>query len=128
WFQGGGGGGEVIREEGPGTGRRSGGRGREAMAMGTFGRVACARADWVRARELSQVSLDIAKQIGDIFTQSLCYRQLGDVARAAKDLSAAGAFYELSLARAAEVGHRQATTYSLLGMGHVPLPSRASAS
>src|SRR5262249_536737 len=62
-------------------------------------------------------------EIGDVFTQSLCYRQLGDVARATSDLPGAAAYYELSLARAADVGHRQATTYSLLGMGPVLLAS-----
>jgi predicted ATPase/DNA-binding CsgD family transcriptional regulator/DNA-binding XRE family transcriptional regulator len=116
--------GYTALQEAVATSRASGDRVREAMALGTFGRIACARADWLYARKLSEASLAIAEEIDDVFTQSLCHRQLGDVARAFDDLPTARACYELSLARAAEVGHRQATTYSLLGMGHVLLASR----
>jgi hypothetical protein len=73
-------------EEAVATSRASGDRVREAMALGAFGRIACERADWLYARTLSQASLASAEEIGDVFTQSLCHRQLGDVARALGDL------------------------------------------
>ena len=70
---------------------------------------------------MTQASLDIADELGDTFTQSLCHRQLGDVARAFDDVTTARIQYEASLARAVQGGHRQARANALFGLAHALL-------
>ncbi len=92
-----------------------------AEALFGAGRLAYEQGDYAAARELSEESLEIHRELQDRGSVAALLTQLGHVARAQGDYRTARSMYEEGLAIRRELGLRRDIALSLHGLGKVAL-------